>query len=60
MTNTKAQVEIIEIQATETVKGTVLTIKERPTINDKPIVGGGINESKEENTIFNASIIYEF
>ena len=54
MTNTTAQIEIKEVQATETVKGTVLIVKEQP------VKGGGINETKEENTIYQASIIYEF
>ncbi len=54
MTNTKAQIEISEIQATETVKGTVLIIKEQP------VIGGGIDQTKEENTIYEAGIVYEF
>jgi len=54
MTNTTAPIEIKEVQATETVKGTVLIIKEQP------VKGGGINETKEENTIYEASIVYEF
>ena len=43
-----------EVQATETVKGTVLIVKEQP------VIGGGINETKGENTIYEASIVYEF
>ena len=54
MTNTTAQIEIIEVQATETVRGTVLIIEEQP------VKGGGINQTKEENTIYEASIVYEF
>ena len=54
MTNTTAKIEIIEVQATESVKGTVLMIKEQP------VIGGGINQTKEENTIYEASIVYEF
>jgi len=54
MINTTAQIEIKEIQATELIKGVVLIIKEQP------VKGGGINETKEENTIYNASIVYEF
>lgn len=54
MRNTTAQIEIKEIQATELIKGAVLIIKEQP------VKGGGINETKEENTIYNASIVYEF
>ena len=54
MRNTKAQIEIKKIVATETVKGTILIIKEQH------VIGGGINETKEENTIYEASIVYEF
>ncbi len=54
MTNTKSQIEIIEFQATETIKCTVLVIKEQP------VKGGGINQTKEENTIYEADIVYEF
>ena len=53
MENTNAKIEIIEVQATESVKGTVLMIKEQP------VIGGGINQTKEENTIYEASIVYE-
>ena len=54
MTNTNAQIEILEVQATEPIKGTVLVIKAQP------VIGGGIAEAKEENTIYDAGIIYEF
>lgn len=54
MTNIKSQIEIIEFQATETIKCTVLVIKEQP------VKGGGINQTKEENTIYEADIVYEF
>jgi hypothetical protein len=54
MKNTTSQIEIKEIVASENVKGTILIVKEQP------VIGGGINESKEENTIYDASIIYEF
>lgn len=54
MKNTKAQIEILEVQATETIKGTVLIIKEQP------VIGGGIAETKEQNTIYDAGVIYEF
>jgi hypothetical protein len=47
MTNTTAQIEIKEVVATEIVK-------------EQPVIGGGINETKEENTIYDASIVYEF
>jgi len=47
-------IEIIKLIATETVKGTILIIKEQP------VIGGGINQSKEENSIYEASIVYEF
>jgi hypothetical protein len=47
-------IEIIKLTATETVKGTILIIKEQP------VIGGGINQSKEENSIYEASIVYEF
>lgn len=54
MTNTTAQIEIKEVQATEAIKGTVLIVKEQP------VNGGGINEAKEENNIYGANIVYEF
>jgi hypothetical protein len=54
MTNSKAQIEIKEVVATEKVKGTILIVKEQP------VIGGGINETKSENTIYDASIVYEF
>ena len=54
MTNTNAEIEITEVIATEKIKSTILFIKEQP------VFGGGINETKEENTIYDASIIYEF
>jgi hypothetical protein len=54
MTNTTAQIEIKKVVATENVKGTILIVKEQP------VIGGGINETKEENTIYEASIVYEF
>ena len=54
MTNSTAQIEIKVVQATEIVKGIVLIIKEQP------VKGGGISETKEENTIYDACIIYEF
>ena len=54
MTNTTAQIEIIEVVATENIKGTILVVKEQP------VIGGGIAEPKENNTIYDASIIYEF
>jgi len=54
MTNTKAEIEIKEVQATENIKGTVLFIKE------EVVKGGGISETKEENTIYDACIVYEF
>jgi hypothetical protein len=54
MTNTTAKIQITEVQATELVKGTVLIIQEQP------VTGGGINQTKQENTIYEASIVYEF
>lgn len=54
MTNTIAKIEIKEVVATETVNATILIVKEQP------VIGGGINETKEENTIYEASIVYEF
>lgn len=54
LTNTKAEIEIITVQATETIKGTVLIIKEQPC------KGGGIADPNEENTIYGAHIVYEF
>jgi hypothetical protein len=54
MTNTIAKIEIKEVVATETVNGTILFVKEQP------VIGGGIKETKEENTIYEASIVYEF
>jgi hypothetical protein len=54
MTNTTAQIEIKEVVATETVKVTIVVVKEQP------VIGGGINEIKEESTIYDASIVYEF
>jgi hypothetical protein len=54
MRNTTAQIEIIDVIATEAVKGTILIVKEQN------VIGGGINETKEENTIYDASIVYEF
>lgn len=54
MTNTTAQIEIKEVQATETVKGTVLIIKEQP------VEGGGICQTEAENTVYDACIVYEF
>ena len=53
--NTQNQTfEIKEVVATEKVKGTILIVKEQP------VIGGGINETKSENTIYEASIVYEF
>lgn len=50
MTNTKSEIEIIKgFKDSE-----VLVIKE------KPCDGGGINETQEENKIYDANIIYEF
>lgn len=54
MTNTIAKIEIKKVLATETVNGTILFVKEQP------VIGGGIKETKEENTIYEASIVYEF
>lgn len=54
MTNTNANIEIIKVVATNKISGTVLIIKEQP------VIGGGISEMEEDNTIYNASIIYEF
>lgn len=49
MTNTKSEIEIVKGFAND-----VLIIKESVNVSE------GIGETKEENTIFNASIIYEF
>jgi hypothetical protein len=49
MTNTKAELEILKGMSNE-----VLVIKEHPSD------GISICETKEENTIYDASIIYEF
>ncbi|CAB4142018.1 hypothetical protein UFOVP697_28 [uncultured Caudovirales phage] len=54
MINTKSQIEIKEIVVNETIKGTILIVKEQN------LIGGGINQTKEDNTIYEASIIYEF
>ena len=53
MTNTKNQIEIIENQM-----GTVVIVKGYPEDN----IGNGdlVNQTKEENTIYNAAIVYEF
>jgi hypothetical protein len=58
MTNTKSKIEIHTVEATKSITGTVLIIKGYPEENR----GGGnlINETKEENTIYDASIVYEF
>lgn len=49
MTNSKSNIEIATVANT-----TILLISEQP------ISGGGINETKEENTIYEANIVYEF
>ncbi len=49
MTNTKSEIEIVKGFAND-----VLIIKESANTSE------GIGETKEEDTIFNASIIYEF
>jgi hypothetical protein len=54
MTNTTAQIEILEVLVSEKVKRKILIV------NEQPVIGGGINESKEENTIYDAAIIYVF
>jgi len=54
MTNTKAEIEIKEVIAGESIKSKILIIKEQP------VFGGGISQSKEENIILDANIIYEF
>jgi len=49
MTNTKSEIEIIKGFTSD-----VLIIKESANTSE------GIGEAKEENTVYNASIIYEF
>lgn len=49
MTNTKSEIKIIEGFAND-----ILIIKESAKVSE------GIGETKEENTIYNASLIYEF
>lgn len=49
MTNTKLNIEIVKVE-----NDTILFI------SDQPVLGGGVNETKEENTIYEASIVYEF
>jgi len=53
MTNSKSPIEIKNVQV-ESIKATIVII------NEQPVDGGGINESKEENFIYEASIVYEF
>lgn len=53
MTNTKAAIEIKTVQ-TDTTKDTVLLVLEQP------VQGGGIAQTKAENTIYDAGIVYEF
>ena len=58
MTNTKSNIEIITVVATESISGTVVIINGYPEDNTRN--GNLINQTKEENTIYNAAIIYEF
>jgi hypothetical protein len=53
MTNSKSTIEILSIETSD-FSSTVLVILEQP------VKGGGINESKDDNTIYDASIVYEF
>jgi len=53
MTNTTSNIEIATVH-TSNFSGTILIISEQP------VIGGGISETKEENTIYEASIVYEF
>ena len=51
--NTKAPIQIATIE-TDTTKDTVVVISEQP------VKGGGITQTAAENTIYHASIVYEF
>jgi hypothetical protein len=53
MTNTKSDIEIITV-STLNFTNKVLVIFEQP------VIGGGINETKQDNIIYDASIVYEF
>ena len=53
MTNTKSNIEIATVSTSDFSNTVVL-------ISEQPVKGGGINETKEENTIYEASIVYEF
>ena len=53
MNNTYSNIEIA-IVSNSNFSNTVLVISE------KPVMGGGINQTKENNTIYDANMIYEF
>jgi hypothetical protein len=50
----ESTLEILEVQATEALKSVLLIVKHLP------VTGGGISETKEQNTIYEASLVYEF
>lgn len=53
MTNTTSNIEIQTV-STSNFSNTVVLISE------KPVIGGGINQTALENTIYDANLIYEF
>jgi hypothetical protein len=53
MTNSNSPIEILTV-VTSDFSGTVVLISEQP------VRGGGINESIDDNTIYEAGIVYEF
>ena len=53
MENTKSEIQILETEVNE-IKCNILII------NEEIVKGGGINQTNEENTIYDYSIIYEF
>jgi len=57
MTNTNAPIEIATVQATESIIGTVLIIKEQPA---NLSASNLINQPSFENCIYDACIVYEF